>query len=70
MGGGRSYELPSGSCWRGRPGSQKNQGSRAPDKMLGVRLMWAKAALVGEVAFRQHWLCNRKMEAQVGGKVG
>jgi len=45
-------------------------GNRAPDKMLEVRLMWEKTALLEEVAFRQCWLCKRKMEAQVGGKVG
>lgn len=45
-------------------------GSRVPGKMLEVRLMWEKPALVEEVAFRQCWLCDRKMEAHVGGKVG
>ena len=49
---------------------QGHRRTRAPDKMLEVRLMWEKAALVEEVAFRQYWLYNRKREAQVGGKVG
>lgn len=33
---------------------QGHRRTRAPDKMLEVRLMWEKAALVEEVAFRQY----------------